>query len=87
MPGQKRLAEWGAFFRAFELSCFRDPPGDFAFCELTMKTNHENMKVRKHEKEEGKLDRTRAKSGELARTRSNSLELARTRSNFVAMKR
>ena len=65
MPGQKRLAQWSAFFRAFELSCYRDPPVDFVFRELTMKTNHENTKVRKHEKEEGKLDRTRVNSREV----------------------
>ena len=69
--GQERLAQLTAFFRAFILSCFRDPPGDFAFRELKMKTNHENTNARKHEKEKGKLDRTRANSGEVARTRVN----------------
>ena len=54
--GQQRLAQQAAFFRAFILSCFRDPLGDLAFSELKMKTNHENTKVRKHEKEKRKLD-------------------------------
>ena len=61
----------GCIFRVFELSCFRDPPGDFVFREFNMKTNHENTKVRKHEKEKGKLDRSCANSGELARSRVN----------------
>ncbi len=49
--GHEKLTQATAFFRAFELSCFRDPLGDFAFRELKMKTNHENTKVRNHEKE------------------------------------
>ena len=51
------LAQRDAFFRGFELSCFRDPLGDFAVREMKLKTDHEKEKV--------KLDRTRAKSGEL----------------------
>ena len=51
MRGHEKLTQATAFFRAFELSCFRDPLGDFAFRELKMKTNHENTKVRNHEKE------------------------------------
>ena len=38
--GQNRLARLTAFFRVFIISCFRDPPGNFAFRELKMKTNH-----------------------------------------------
>ena len=45
----RSLVKQTAFFRAFILSCFRDPLVDFAFCELKMKTNHENTKVRNHE--------------------------------------
>ncbi len=82
-----------AFFRAFILSCFRDPLCIFEVWEMKMKTDHENTKVRNHEKEEGKLDRSRARSGELfndgtkgtGRQKpmnygkwSNSRELART---------
>ena len=37
--GQTRLAQMTAFFRAFIISCFRDPPGNFPFRELKMKTN------------------------------------------------
>ncbi len=76
---------------------FRDPLGDFAYRELKIKTDHESTKVRKHEEEKDKLDRTRAKSGEVARTflrRKNGkrlekayeirgmIEVARTRANF-----
>ena len=54
---QERLLQSTVFFRAFILSCFRDPLGDFAVREMKLKTDHEKEKV--------KLDRTRAKSGEL----------------------
>ena len=43
VQGGQTLAQQAAFFR--------DPHGDFAFCESKMKTNHESTKVRKHEKE------------------------------------
>ena len=65
--GHETLAQLAAFFRVFELSCFRDPPGDSALRELKMKTNHENAKVRKQEKRKEnliELNRTRVKSRE-----------------------
>ena len=52
---QERHTQSTAFFRAFIISCFRDPPGVFVVQEMKMKTDQENTKVRKHEKEESEI--------------------------------
>ena len=70
-----------AFFRAFVLSCFRDPLADFMIRELNAKADHESSKTRKDAKDDAAAVQFAFGVGIPNVSQSKSVEVDRTRTN------